>query len=252
MPEPATAAAVPARPRRLPLPPLGVALAALVVTLMTIGYVLRLAGADGPWATTLSMDAVLSLPRMTVAALFAAAAVLAVAGAGRLPGRRTWWLAVGAVAGGIAAVKAGSTVHAQAVGELGSSVGAAGALAVSAAAAAAVVGSLWYLSRHERRDRRRVLGALAAYGAGAVGLSAVSSAVTGALGRASSWAAAATYVEESVEALAGVAFLVAVLAGVAPRWVLPADRALRRADDALTLDQLEPAIRTPARDGSTA
>ena len=46
----------------------------------------------------------------------------------------------------------------------------------------------------------------------------------------------ATFVEEAGEALAGVAFLVAVLVGVAPRLVLPPDWALRRADDALSLE----------------
>ena len=49
---------------------------------------------------------------MFVALLFAAAALAAVAGAGTLPGRRTWWLAVALVGGGVAAVKAGGTVHA--------------------------------------------------------------------------------------------------------------------------------------------
>ncbi len=45
----------------------------------------------------------------------------------------------------------------------------------------------------------------------------------------------ATYLEESGEALAGVAVLVAVLVGVAPRLVLPASWVLRRAEDAGTL-----------------
>jgi hypothetical protein len=42
----------------------------------------------------------------------------------------------------------------------------------------------------------------------------------------------ATFVEEAGEALAGVAFLMAVLVGVAPRLVLPASWALRRTADA--------------------
>ena len=46
----------------------------------------------------------------------------------------------------------------------------------------------------------------------------------------------ATFLEESGEALAGVAFLMAVLVGVAPRLVLPAAWALRRTADAQTLD----------------
>jgi hypothetical protein len=63
-----------------------------------------------------------------------------------------------------------------------------------------------------------------------VGLSAVSAAVGPGL------SAVATYIEESGEALAGVAFLIAVLVGVAPRVVLPATWRLRRAVDAQTLD----------------
>ena len=45
-------------------------------------------------------------------------------------------------------------------------------------------------------------------------------------------AAAATFVEESGEALAGVGYLVAVLVGVAPQLVLPAGWPLRRRADA--------------------
>jgi O-antigen ligase len=115
-------------------------------------------------------------------------------------------------------------------------VGSAGALLVSAAAAVGVVGALWFLSRTERRDRRRVLGVLALYAAASVGLSAVSAAATGTFGYASNWAATATFLEESGEALAGVGFLMAVLVGVAPRLVLPAGWALRRSADAHTLE----------------
>jgi hypothetical protein len=64
----------------------------------------------------------------------------------------------------------------------------------------------------------------------AIGLSAVSSMAGG------NWATAATFVEESGEVLGGVAVLVAVLAGVAPRLVLPADWALRRTADSETVD----------------
>jgi hypothetical protein len=167
---------------------------------------------------------------MFVAALFASAAMAAVAGAGNIPGRRTWWLAVGLVGGVIAAVKAGSRVHTEALHTLADTVGTYIALALSVGAAAVVVGTLWFLSRSERRDRRRVLGVLALYAVAAVGLSAVSSAVPG------SWGATATFVEEAGEALAAVAFLMAVLAGVAPRAVLPAAWPLRRTADAQSLD----------------
>jgi hypothetical protein len=104
---------------------------------------------------------------------------------------------------------------------------------VSAAVAAVVVGALWFLSRTERRDRRRVLSVLALYAVASVGLSAVSQ-MAGAYG--AQWVTTATFVEESGEALAAVAFLMAVLAGVAPRLVLPAGWALRREVDAQTLD----------------
>jgi hypothetical protein len=229
------APAAPARRRVIPLPPIGIALLSVAVTLETIGYVARLTGWSGPASRLLSMDAPLSVPRMFLATMFAAAALAAVAGAGSLTGRRTWWMAVGAVAGGIAAVKAGSTVHADALRRLADAVGGAAALVISAAVAASVVGVLWFLSREEQRDRRRVLGALAFYAVASVGLSAISSLIGGAYGGASTAAATATFLEESGEAIAGVAFLIAVLAGVAPRLVLPATWALRRTADAHTL-----------------
>ncbi len=215
--------------RRLPLPPVGVALAAVAVALETTGFVLRSTGATGSAAQVLSLDAPYSVPRLFVASLFATAAVFAVAGAGRMPARRGFWLAVGLVAAGIAVVKTGSTVHAEAVQALAARIGDAGALAVGAVLALAVLAVLAFLTRAERRDRRRVLGTLACYAGASVGLSALS-AVAG------SWYAAATYLEESGEALAGVTFLVAVLVGVAPRLVLPADLPLRRRADAETLD----------------
>jgi hypothetical protein len=217
-------------PRRpIPLPPVGVALAATAVLLETAGFVGRLTGATGPVARALSMDAPYSAPRTFVAALFAGAAVAAVAGAVRAPGRRTWWLAVGLVTAGIAVVKAGGTVHVDAMAALSSAVGEAGAVAASTALVAGVLTVLAFVSRDERRDRSRVLACLAAYGAASVGLSTISTAVVG------QWAVTATYLEESGEALAGVAVLVAVLVGVAPRLVLPASWVLRREGDAALL-----------------
>jgi hypothetical protein len=218
------------RRRAIPLPPVGVALAATAVALETCGFVLRRNGVTGPTADLLSMDAPFSLPRLFVATLFAAAAFAAVVAAGRMPGRRTWWLAVAVVGAGIASVKAGGTVHSDALGVLDGALGAGAAVLLSVLAAAAVVAGLWTFTRTERRDRRRVLGALGFYAVASVGLSALSAGVP------AGWAAAATYVEESGEALAGVAFLMAVLVGVAPRLVLPASWALRRTADAQTLD----------------
>ncbi len=223
-----------ARRRAVPLPPVGVCLAALAVGLETVGFVLRLRGATGPFARAMSMDGPYSVPRTFVAVLFAVAAVAAVAGAGRGPGRRGWWLGVALVAAAVATVKAGRTDHSDAISVLAGVMGEAGAHALSAATAVAVVGALWFLSRTDRRDRRRVLSALGLYAVASVGLSAVSGLVAGSGG--ANLTAAATYLEESGEALAGVAFLLAVLVGVAPRLVLPAEWALRRTADAETLD----------------
>ena len=226
-------AAAPAR-RRVPVPRLALGLAALGLVLELTGWLTRVAGAPASIARPLAMDAPFSLARMYVTALFAAAALVAAAGAGRLPGRRTWWTSVAAIAGGIAVVKAAGTAHARFVAAVGGG-SSLQALAVSAALAGGVVGGLWWLSRHERRDRRRVLGCLGLYAGAAVGLSALSAAVGPA------WSATATLVEESGEALAGVGLLVAVLLGVAPRLVLPASWPLRRADDQLTLGAELPA-----------
>lgn len=215
--------------RRIPLPPVGVGLAATAVLLETAGFIGRLTGATGPVARALSMDAPYSAPRTFVAALFAVAAVAAVAGAVRAPGRRAWWLAVALVSTGIAVVKVGGTVHVDAMAALSSTLGEAGAVVASIALVATVLAVLAFVSRDERRDRRRVLTCLAAYGAASVGLSTISTLAVG------QWAVTATYLEESGEALAGVAVLVAVLVGVAPRLVLPASWVLRREDDAATL-----------------
>jgi hypothetical protein len=216
----------PAR-RRIPLPPVGVALAATAVLLETVGFVVRLNGTTGPVARALSMDAPWSAPRTFVATLFAAAAVAAVAGASRVPGRRTWWLAVGLVSAAVAVVKADGTVHYVAMELLEAAVGGTGAVVSAVVVAAVVLAVLGFISRAERRDRRRVLGCLAAYAVASVGLSAVSAVAVG------QWAVTATYLEESGEALAGVAVLVAVLVGVAPRLVLPASWVLRREEDAV-------------------
>lgn len=230
----------PARRVRLPLPPFAIGLVAVAVALETVGYLLGLTGARGQVAQLLSMDAPFSVPRMYVAALFGAAALAAVAGAGTMPGRRVWWTAVGVVAGVVCAVKAGSTVHATAVTELSAAVTLPGTVLISAALAAAVVGGLWWLSRNDRRDRRRILGALALYALASVGMSAAASALAGAYGPVAGWTLALTYLEETGEALAAVTMLVAVLAGVAPRVVLPAGWTLRRADDEHALEIAEP------------
>ncbi|SNR77615.1 hypothetical protein [Blastococcus mobilis] len=238
------------RRRSVPLPPIGIALVAIGIALETVGYVSRLYGLSAPARSIVSMDAPFSLPRVYVAALFAAAALAAIAGAGIFPGRRTWWTGVGLVAAGIALVKVGSTLHRDAFAAVESAVGASAALVSSGLAAAAVVGALWFLSREERRDRRRILGVLSAYAVASVGLSAISNAIEGSMGFRHWAAAGTTYVEESAEVLCGVAFLVAVLVGVAPRLVLPADWALRRSADEHTLDlpeQLPSRAQGPAR-----
>jgi hypothetical protein len=172
---------------------------------------------------------------MYVAALFLVAALAALAGAVRGTGRRPWWAAVALVAVVIAEVKAGGSVHSQALAALGLGNRPLVAAAVSAAVVGIVLAALWWLSRDERRDRRRMLIALGLYAVASVGLSGVSSLVTQA-GGSLYWRSAATFVEETGEAFGAVAVLVAVLVGVAPRLVLPADWLLRRQADAETID----------------
>jgi glucan phosphoethanolaminetransferase (alkaline phosphatase superfamily) len=144
------------------------------------------------------------------------------------------------VAAGIAVVKAGGTVHVTAMQWLADRTSPTTATAVSVLLAVAVLAVLAFVSRAERRDRRRVLTALGLYAAAAVLLSAVSTVVI------ASAAVTATFVEETGEALGGVAVLVAVLVGVAPRLVLPAV-GLRRRDDALSLEAPTPPAPAPRR-----
>jgi hypothetical protein len=221
--------------RRVPMPPVAVALAGVGVGLETVGLFIRAAGVERGSARLFSMDLPMSVPRLYVAALFIAAAGAAFLGAARAESRRTWWVAVGVVAAVVAEVKAGGTVHVRALAALGVNDRPVVAAAGSAVVAGAVLASLWWFSRTERRDRRRVLGAFGLYAVASVGLSGISSLVGQATG-ASAWTAAATYVEESGEALAGVTVLVAVLVGVAPRLVLPTQWLLRRTADAETVD----------------
>ena len=220
--------------RRLPVPALAITLVGLGVTLEALGFLVRAAGRERGAAGVLSMDLPMSLPRMYITALFAAAALMAFLGASRSPRRRTWWAAVGAVAAVIAQVKGGGTVHVRALDGLGVGERPVLAAAGSALVAGAVLAGLWWLSRDERRDRRRVLGAFALYAVASVLLSALSS-VAGPVAGAW-WSAAATFVEESGEVVGAVTVLVAVLAGVAPRLVLPAGWPTRRAADAETVD----------------
>jgi hypothetical protein len=221
--------ALPPRRRRIPVPPLAMTLIGTGISLEAVGFVLRTAGQERGTARLLSMDAPMSAPRLFVTALFAVAAVAAVIGGARSPGRRTWWLSVAAVAAVIAEVKGGGTVHVRTLQAVGVADHPVLAAIGSTVVLAAVLALLFWVSRSERRDRRRVLRAFGLYGAAAVGLSAISS-------MAGSWSTLATFVEESGEMLGGVAVLVAVLVGVAPRLVLPADWALRRTADAETID----------------
>jgi hypothetical protein len=219
--------------RRVPVPTAAVVLAGAAVTLEFVGYLLRVTGAPAALARPLSMDAPFSVARMFVATLFAAAAVAAFVGGRRIPGRRTWWTAVAVLAAGIASVKAGGEVHVRFVHAVAAGDPVRGLL-ISAPIALAAVAWLWWLSRHERRDRRRVLTCLGAYAVASVGLSFVSSVVDQRWG--TNAGATATFLEESGEALTGVAFLFAVLLGVAPRLVLAGVWPLRRSADAHTLD----------------
>src|SRR5689334_2634433 len=131
-----------ARRRKVPVPPIAVALASVAVGLEAFGYGLRLSGANGQVARLLSMDAPFSAPRLYVAALFAASAMAALAGARSLPGRGAWWTAVAVVAGGVALVKTGSTIHSSAFAGATHAIGTVGAVVASGMLAAAVVGWL--------------------------------------------------------------------------------------------------------------
>jgi hypothetical protein len=229
------AAGRPVRSRRIPVPPLALALLLTGVVLEAVGFVVRASGHEHGAARLWSMDLPLSVPRMYVAALFLVAALAALAGAVRGTGRRPWWAAVALVAAVIAEVKAGGSVHSEALAALGLGDRPLVAAAVSAAVVGIVLAALWWLSRDERRDRRRMLIALGLYAVASVGLSGVSSLVAQA-GGSLYWRSAATFVEETGEAFGAVAVLVAVLVGVAPRLVLPADWLLRRQADAETID----------------
>jgi multisubunit Na+/H+ antiporter MnhC subunit len=240
-----TPAVAPVRTRRIPVPPLTFALLLTAAALETVGFVVRTSGHEHT-ARLWSMDAPLSLPRMFVAGLFLAAAVAAAAGAVRAPGRRPWWVAVAVVAALIGEVKAGGTVHSGAISALGLGGRPLLATLLSTAVVAAVLVALWWLSRTERRDRRRMLIAFGLYASAAVGLSGVTSLI-GHAGASAYWTAAATFVEETGEAFGAVAVLTAVLVGVAPRLVLPADWLLRRQADALTVDA--PGTLAPRRSG---
>lgn len=220
---------LPPRRRRLPVPPIAVTLLTTGVGLEILGLALRISGREHGRALLLSMDAPMSVPRLFIAALFATAAVTAVLGGVSSRGRRTWWLSVAAVAAAVAEVKGGGTTHVRALHALGLSEHAPITVVGSAAIIAAVLSTLYWVSRAERRDRRRVLLAFGVYGVAAVGLSAVAST-------AGDWSAVATFAEEAGEVVGGVAVLIAVLVGVAPRLVLPPDWALRRDADALTID----------------
>ena len=232
------------RRRRIPVPPVSIALGGIGVALESGGLLVRTTGHELT-LPALSMDHPLSVPRMWVAGLFAVAALAAFAGAVRLPHRRPWWIAVGLVAALVAEVKAAGTAHVRAVAAVGLAGHPVVAGVASAAVLLAVLAVLRWISRDERRDRRRALTAFGLYGFASVGLSAVSSIVAQHTG--SSWAAAvATFVEESGESLGAVAVLTAVLVGVAPRLVLPADWALRRrADEPAVAPSVAPAWTPP-------
>jgi hypothetical protein len=222
------------RRRRIPVPPVARGLIAVGVSLEAIGFALRATGHEQGGLNALSMDHPLSVPRMFVTGVFAAAALAAFLGTTRTGSRRGWWLAVGTVATVVAEVKGGGTVHIRALEAAGVADRPVVAALGSALLAGFVLTGLFWLSRHERRDRRRVLTAFGVYVAASVGLSAVSSLAGEAFGGV--WSAAATFLEESGEVVGAVAVLTAVLVGVAPRLVLPADWAIRRAADAETVD----------------
>jgi len=224
------------RRRALPLPPVAIGLLAATLGVQTVGLVLQSRGATGTTAELLALSGPTSLPRLLVASLLAVAAGMALAGAARLRERRAWWSGFALVAGTMAAAKFSNPTHVIDYARLSHVVGPSGAALLAVLAVAVVTGGLWLASRSDQRDRRRVLGALGLYAAAALGIAGASTLVGG-QGR---WALALMYVEEAGQAVGSVALLVAVLAGVAPRLVLPAEWALRRAADAHTLEVTDP------------
>ncbi|NYJ05869.1 hypothetical protein [Petropleomorpha daqingensis] len=213
------------------MPPVAAVLAAVAAALETVGLGVRLFDVRGALGHLLSMDLPGSLPRLFVASVLAAAAVVAALGAWLRPGRRVWWSAVAASAVGLAAAKAAGDLHVRLVHLFGTGEQAwRGAVVLGIVTAAGLV-FLWRLSGNDRRDRRRIVTLLAGYAVAAVGLSLVSTYARITAGPVS--AAFATFVEESGEALTAAGLLVAVLIGVLPRLVLPAGDVLRRRDDHL-------------------
>jgi hypothetical protein len=215
----------------VPVPPWARWVAGLLVGAEVVGYLLRVLDAPRAISHPLSMELPWSLPRLLVATVFLMAAVAAGAGAVRLPRRRTWWTAIAALCALATAVKAGSTVHKALIGAIGGYAHPVRALAVTAAVAAVVLAGLYWLSREERRDRRRVLKWFAAYGFAAGGLTIPSALAEATWGHGSALTATFVLVEEGSEAVTALGVLVAVLVGVAPRLVFPADHPFRRADD---------------------
>jgi len=217
--------------RRVPVPPWARWAAAGLVGSEVLGYLLRVLHAPRALSHPLSMELPFSLPRMLVATVFVMAAVAAATGAARLPRRRTWWTAIAVLCAAAALVKAGSTVHKAVIESIGGYAHPARALAVSAVVGVVVLGGLFWLSREERRDRRRVLKWFGAYGVAAGGLTVPSALAEAAWGHGSALTATFVLVEESSEAVAALGVLVAVLVGVAPRFVFPADHPFRRTAD---------------------
>jgi hypothetical protein len=220
------------------VPPVAAVLAAVAAVLETVGLGVWLFDVRGALGQLLSMDLPGSLPRLFVAGVLGAAALVAALGARLRRGRRVWWSAVAGIAGGLAVAKAAGDLHVRLIHLFGSGPQAwRGAVALGIAAAAGLV-FLWRLSGDDRRDRRRIVTLLAGYAVAAVGLSLVSTyaRITG--GPVA--AAFATFVEESGEALTAAGLLVAVLLGVLPRLTAPAGTPLRRRDDDLPTQRRAP------------
>ncbi|WP_324275625.1 hypothetical protein [Blastococcus brunescens] len=224
------------------MPPIGIALFAIAVGLETVGYVVRLTDATGPTANLLSMDAPGPCPASSSRPCSPP------------PPSRPW--------PGRAASRAGAPG--------GWPSGSWPAPSPRSRRAAPSTPSRSPRSRRSSEPPALWPSAFSwpASSSAGCGSSAAPSAVTGAgfsascrstpsprsacprsrpsrpaPTGASKVAAAATFVEESGEALAAVSFLIAVLVGVAPRVVLPAAWALRRSADAHTLElpEVQPA-----------
>jgi hypothetical protein len=222
----------------LPLPPwaalrrswwvygLGAALVALHLLSFVVRVRCTVMGRCGPAARLLDPDAVGGVPRLVTAALFVVAAVVSWRACRSGTGRTAlWWGAVAAICAALAVLK---LVSAHSLAESDSAVL---TLVGSVSLAATALAVLLALGRRWRvPGTGAVVFAMALYAAAAIGLDVVTGVVEAAQSHAPALsAAAATFLEESGEAIAALVVVVTV------RWRAPAGH--RPLDDSAAVQQ---------------